>query len=136
MPDTTLATVPETAPAPQTAGGLILKELRERRLVSQSKLAKRAGFDHSFVSRCESGTRTPTRDAVDRFAAALDATPEDRARLMIAYGFLPDDPTAVMDTEPELARLYRALRSTTASDRAKRATRMQIGLIAIQLEQV
>ena len=136
MPSNPLATVPAAAPATQTAGGLILKELRERRLVSQSKLAKRAGFDHSFVSRIESGSRVPSREAVDRLADALTVLDHDRARLMIAYGFLPDDPAAVMDAEPELARLYRALRSTTASDRAKRATRMQIGLIATQLEQV
>ena len=136
MPSNPLAPVPAAAPATQTAGGLILKAMREHVGMSQSKLAKRAGYEHSYISRLESGTRVPSRDAVTRISRALWLTPEDRARLMIAYGFLPDDPTAVMDTEPELARLYRALRSTTASDRAKRATRMQIGLIAIQLEQV
>ena len=37
--------------------GPVLKRFREARRVSQSKLAERAGFDHSYVSRLESGAR-------------------------------------------------------------------------------
>ena len=51
-------------------GGL-LKAMREARRISQSKLAERADFDHSYVSRLESGARMPTRDAVERLASAL-----------------------------------------------------------------
>ena len=51
--------------------GALLKGFRERRGVSQSKLAERANFDHSYVSRLESGSRMPTRDAVDRLGMAL-----------------------------------------------------------------
>ena len=116
--------------------GETLRELRVERRMSQTVVARRAGFDHSFLSKTESGDRVPSRDAVRRISDALRLSRDDRDKLMVSAGFLPDDPTAVMDTEPELARLYRALRSTTASDRAKRATRMQIGLIATQLEQV
>ncbi|MFM8595041.1 MAG: helix-turn-helix domain-containing protein [Chloroflexota bacterium] len=51
--------------------GMQLKSLREARRVSQSKLAERAEFDHSYVSRLESGARMPTRDAVERLSSAL-----------------------------------------------------------------
>ena len=50
--------------------GVTLKRFREARRVSQSKLAERAGFDHSYVSRLESSARTPTRDAVEQLAGA------------------------------------------------------------------
>ena len=42
----------------------LLREYRDRRRLSQSRLAEAAGFDHSYVSRLESGTRMPTRDAL------------------------------------------------------------------------
>jgi transcriptional regulator with XRE-family HTH domain len=52
--------------------GKTLKHYREGRRVSQSKLAERAGLDHSYVSRLESGARTPTRDAVEQLSRALE----------------------------------------------------------------
>ena len=73
--------------------GPLLKGFRERRNVSQSKLAERAQLDHSYVSRLESGVRTPTRDAVDRLAAALMVGPEDRDALLRAAGFAGDGGT-------------------------------------------
>jgi ribosome-binding protein aMBF1 (putative translation factor) len=36
--------------------GTLLKSLREKRGVSQSKLAEKAEFDHRHVSRLEAGT--------------------------------------------------------------------------------
>lgn len=73
-----------------------LKTLRERRRLSQSRLADMAGFDHSFISRLESGDRFPTRDAVRRLASALSATPIERDRLMTSAGFTgPADATSV-----------------------------------------
>ena len=62
--------------------------------VSQSRLAKAAGVDHSYISRLEDGSRKPTREMVDRIATALSATPEERTRLMESAGFtdgLPAD---------------------------------------------
>jgi transcriptional regulator with XRE-family HTH domain len=68
--------------------GGVLRDFRERLGVSQAKLAKLAEFDHSFISRLESGARMPTREAVDRLAAALRLEPEERDRLRNAAGFL------------------------------------------------
>ena len=55
--------------------GSLLKTLRERHGVSQSKLAERADFDHSYVSRLESGARMPQ---ADRAKASRRAGPRIR----------------------------------------------------------
>ena len=66
-------------------GGL-LKAMREARRISQSKLAERADFDHSYVSRLESGARMPTRDAVERLASALTLSQSEEDGLLAAAG--------------------------------------------------
>lgn len=81
---------------PTTPFGRELREQREALRFSQSKLAEHAGFDHSYVSRLESGARTPTRDAVDRLAEALGAGDAAKDRLLAAAGFLPDDATSLV----------------------------------------
>jgi transcriptional regulator with XRE-family HTH domain len=68
--------------------GSVLAHLRTARGLAQTKLAWRADFDHSYVSRLEAGHRMPTRDAVDRLARAMDATPPERDALLEAAGFL------------------------------------------------
>lgn len=75
-----------------TTFGEELRRQRARQRISQSRLALEAGFDHSYVSRIESGTRKPTREAVLALADALRAAPQERDRLLIAAGFMPDDP--------------------------------------------
>jgi transcriptional regulator with XRE-family HTH domain len=90
--------------------GQVLKRLRESRrpLLSQSRLGDWAEFDHSYVSRLESGVRRPTRDAVNKLASALKATGEERAALLAASGFLPGDP-GVLLADSSLARLHTIL---------------------------
>jgi transcriptional regulator with XRE-family HTH domain len=48
--------------------GTILRRLRERRKMPQTALAAKAGFDHSSVSRWESGASSPS---VERFNRML-----------------------------------------------------------------
>lgn len=71
--------------------GLELLRFRVRYEVSQAKLARLAGFDHSYISRLESGKRRPTREALEAFVKAVKAKPEDRDTLFIAAGFLPSE---------------------------------------------
>lgn len=85
-------------------GGL-LKTYRERGTVSQSRLAERADFDHSYVSRLESGARMPTREAVDRLGKALDLDQSDRDALRAAAGFLPRDVTSLLSNEPVIGEV-------------------------------
>ena len=86
----------------------LLKVYRESYPISQSKLGERAGFDHSYISRLESGARKPTLEAVERIAEALQL-PEDKAdRLRASAGFMPSDPTSLF-TNPHLMALNTAI---------------------------
>lgn len=75
-----------------------LIEARYRASVSQSRLAEKAGCEHSFVSRLEGGHRQPSRDMVVALATALRCSPADRDRLLLAAGYAP----LVVDEVPEL----------------------------------
>ena len=88
--------------------GVVLARLRRRVRISQSKLAERADFDHSFVSRLENGNRQPTREAVGRLARALGLDDEDAAGLYAAAGFLHR-----VDVDPLVRRLSTVLGDET-----------------------
>ncbi len=70
----------------------LLKAHRESSYTTQSKLAELAEFDHSYVSRLETGARNPTRDAVGRLAKALNLSPRESDELRMAAGFLGEHP--------------------------------------------
>jgi transcriptional regulator with XRE-family HTH domain len=91
-------------------GGL-LKAMREARRISQSKLAERADFDHSYVSRLESGARMPTRDAVERLASALTLAQSEEDGLLAAAGFLPRDVSSLLSDEPVLGEVLDLLQN-------------------------
>lgn len=77
-----------------TSFAAVLKRQRERRGISQSKLAELIDCDHTYISRLEMGVRQPSRDIVDRIAAELGSSPFERAAL-IGSAFLPADLIAV-----------------------------------------
>jgi len=52
--------------------GQRLRELRERRSVSQEKLAARAGLNRTYISKIERGQRNITLDTITRLAEALE----------------------------------------------------------------
>ena len=51
-----------------------LRGTREKRALSQTELARRAGLQPSAVSHFETGTRKPSFDNLRRLADALDVT--------------------------------------------------------------
>lgn len=67
-----------------------LRAERAKQQLSQSQLADRAGFDHSYVSRLENGERNPKPDAIKRLAKALGHDEDSYAaqQLMGAAGYL------------------------------------------------
>ncbi len=71
-----------------TAFGRALRFAREQRAMSQSKLALAAGFDHSYVSRLESGSRQPTRDSVLTLSQVLKLDAGEEEELLHAAGFI------------------------------------------------
>lgn len=64
-----------------------LKQARCAAGLSQSWLAAITGYDHSHISRLESGTRNPTRETVLALAAALGCDDLETDELLIAGGF-------------------------------------------------
>lgn len=92
--------------------GELIREARERRGLSQRRLALRAGTDQAAISRIERGETSPTIETLERLLAAmgerlaiqpkplerdydpahmratLQRTPEERLRLAISWNSL------------------------------------------------
>jgi transcriptional regulator with XRE-family HTH domain len=69
----------------------MLKEQREKLRLSQGRVARAAGYDHSYISRIEANTRRPTREAVAKLADILGLVNNERNAFFAAGGFLPED---------------------------------------------
>lgn len=100
--------------------------------LSQSELAGAAGFDHSYISRLERDQRTPSREAVLLLGRVLQTTPAELDRLLIAAGFLPQDPAGLLAGEPELAAAWRVLHDPATTDRDRAEFRELLGLLVQQ----
>jgi len=112
--------------------GVLLKAVREARRVSQSKLAERADFDHSYVSRLESGARMPTREAVERLAGALDLSPHEQDALLAAAGFLPRDVASLLSDEPAIGEVLDLLQNDAVPIEYRENMRQVLRLLAEQ----
>lgn len=112
--------------------GVLLKGLREARRVSQSKLAERADFDHSYVSRLESGARMPTRDAVERLAQAMALTQVEEDGLLAAAGFLPRDVASLLSDEPVIGEVLDLLQNDAVPVEYRENMRQVLRLLAEQ----
>lgn len=116
--------------------GTTLKTFREARRVSQSKLAARAGFDHSYVSRLESGARTPTRDAVEQLALALELEQLNRDELLASAGFLPGALSSLLSGEPEITEVLGLLQNNHVPEAYRDSMRQVLRLLAEQARHV
>jgi transcriptional regulator with XRE-family HTH domain len=112
--------------------GVLLKRVREARRVSQSKLAERADFDHSYVSRLESGARMPTREAVERLGVALGLSQSEHDALFAAAGFLPRDVASLLSDEPALGEVLDLLQDDQLPTEVRENMRQVLRLIAAQ----
>ena len=112
--------------------GVLLKRVREARRVSQSKLAERAEFDHSYVSRLESGARMPTREAVERLARALDLPQNEQDGLLAAAGFLPRDVASLLSDEPVIGEVLDLLQNDAVPVEYRDNMRKVLHLLAEQ----
>lgn len=54
------------------AFGIVLKELREERNLSQSKLAEESKLSRSYIVRLEKGERNPTIETLFRISKTLN----------------------------------------------------------------
>ncbi len=116
--------------------GPVLKQFREARRVSQSKLAERAGFDHSYVSRLESGARTPTRDAVEQLSQALGLERVQQDELLASAGFLPREISSLLSGEPEITEVLGLLQNDAVPQAYRETMRQVLRLLAEQAKLV
>lgn len=121
----------------QTSGAAIrfgqtLTRLRTAQRLSQNQLAQRAGLNHSYISRLESGGRgDPSRVVVEQFVGALglDAHGRDADELRMAAGFLPVDPAHLLTGETSLAKLATLLEDTRLPDPSRATLRRLLALL-------
>lgn len=88
--------------------GILLKEWRGLRRMSQLDLALKASVSARHVSFVETGRARPSREMVLHLASALDVPLRDRNLLLTAAGFAPVFPQRGLDAE-EMAPVRRAL---------------------------
>jgi|SRR6478735_4848108 len=75
-----------------TPFGIALRAARDNAKLSMSKLAVRAGLDHSYISRLEAGTREPPKpETLERITKALGLSQPEAEAIRMAAGYMPVD---------------------------------------------
>ncbi|WP_149195083.1 helix-turn-helix domain-containing protein [Luteimonas suaedae] len=88
--------------------GILLREWRAARHLSQLDLALEAGMSARHLSCIESGKSRASREAVTRLADALDMPLRERNALLVAAGYAPMHPESGLGT-PALEPVQRAI---------------------------
>ena len=88
--------------------GVLLREWRAARRVSQLHLALEAGTSSRHLSYLETGKAQPSRGMIGRLAEALDMPLRERNALLLAAGYAPEYTETGLDA-PELAQVKRAI---------------------------
>ena len=99
--------------AERPAFGVLLREWRQRRRVSQLDLAISADVSARHVSFLETGRSRPSREMVLRLAERLDVPLRDRNPLLLAAGFAPSYPRRALD-DPAMAPVREAVEAILA----------------------
>jgi transcriptional regulator with XRE-family HTH domain len=113
---------------------MALRQSREEKRLSQSRLAAAAGFDHSYVSRLESGTRTPTRDAVSKLGEALALDDIQVDALLAAAGFMPARIENLLAAEPVVGEVLGLLQNGGVPEEVREDLRAAISLLIRQAQ--
>lgn len=100
---TTALSSPQASPV-----GVLLRDWRRRRRLSQLDLALGAEVSQRHLSFVESGRAAPSRDMVLRLAEQLEVPLRERNALLVAAGFAPVYGERRLD-DPELAAARRAV---------------------------
>lgn len=109
-----------------------LKELRGIAGLSQSRLAEASGFDHSYVSRLESGNRVPTRDAVEKLSEALRLNDGQLDSLLASAGFMPQRIESLFADEPVLSDVLSILQSQEIPEPVRANVRQMLEVMVHQ----
>jgi transcriptional regulator with XRE-family HTH domain len=93
------------------AFGLLLRQYREKKQWSQSRLAARCDFNHSYISRLEAGGRSPSAETVSTLIDQLELSVVDASRLRMSAGFMPGNNVVLSTEMVELVRLISVVRT-------------------------
>jgi transcriptional regulator with XRE-family HTH domain len=107
----------------------LLRAYRRRSCLSQDAIGRSVGYDHSFVSRLESGSRLPSRDTVLRLAHAMDLDGRDTDQLLASAGFLPLRLEYLLEEEPAIAAALAFLRDDRVPAERRDEVRTKIALV-------
>jgi len=69
---------------PEQAFGIVLRDLRQARSLSQEALALESGLDRTFVSLLERGLRQPSLTTILQLARSLGVAPDDLVAEVVA----------------------------------------------------
>jgi transcriptional regulator with XRE-family HTH domain len=69
----------------------LLRQHRQARRLSQTRLSELLDVDHSYISRIEAGTRHPSLEMVQRMSGVLRLTGQDAHAFWAAAGYLHGD---------------------------------------------
>lgn len=94
-------------PAPTPRAGVLLREWRAARRMSQLDLALAADVSTRHLSCVETGKSQASQDMVMRLADALEMPLRERNALLMAAGYAPSYPETALGT-PALAQVRRA----------------------------
>ncbi len=109
QPMTALATMART----EISVGVLLRQWRQRRHLSQLALAIEADVSARHLSFLETGRAKPSRDMVLHLADILDVPLRERNELLLAAGFAPAYPDRPLD-HPDLTPVRDAIRTVLA----------------------
>jgi transcriptional regulator with XRE-family HTH domain len=88
--------------------GILLREWRTARRLSQLDLALDAGVSARHLSYIETGKAQPSRDMLSRLADTLDMSLRERNALLMAAGYAPRYPESAL-AHPDMAQIRQAI---------------------------
>jgi len=107
----------------------LLKTYRERANLAQMHLALLVSADHSYVSRLESGTRSPSQPMAEALADRLNLSPREHDAFLAAAGFASRHLIQAAN-DPDLAAVADVLLDSEVPDWYVRMIREQLRLLA------
>jgi transcriptional regulator with XRE-family HTH domain len=114
--------------------GSLLRRLRGRAGLSQSRLARASGIDAAYVNRMEAAPEAraliPRPAVLERLCRALDLSTLERDRVYFAAGRCPPSLAAVGSWDPALAALAELL-ADESQDEVDRAELRQVLAILV-----
>ncbi|MTI61460.1 MAG: DUF2294 family protein [Firmicutes bacterium] len=92
--------------------GYMIRQIRERKEISQQKLSEISGLSQSFISSIENGQKSPTIRSLKELAGALDMSDEELVKTALfspKNNYILQKNKLVTEINADLARLYKGV---------------------------